>query len=1071
MIGTSLFTGVVDFTKGNVSQFIGATGTAVYNTATITLVDPAISAGLTAGMPVTTKPYGIIPDGTTILSVSGSTIELANPVGYTGDAGFYFGLTAGSYYLSNAKLIDINQLVTVDDIPDYEIGLSGGLGIKPFAVYAQALQTSNRVLKAIYLKYIVTKVLSRNLTSSTFNAIISWGGSGTELGSGTKLNPGIRVLPLVELSSAGLLPPIIDFRAYEYSRLPEGQPFNADIIDTLGGLGIKDVYSQYEQIVGGTTGIPYATSFNFVDGPEDQVEYIDAYIDPTSPPGVGNVIVSVKTPGFQASTITYTPTRLVGEKVGNTSVQLIRTLSGESDKLVPSLVRISYTFENVTAINGVDYIGTPGFASFLATSGSSFSVPFEIINLSGIQPDRVFNINYTVNSSSTGKAIFKSSVSGATGATASSVITIYDQDNVSSSGFNFSRASDTVYEPKLGNAGSTGDATNFYKIPAVFSKTQTGTLDPLQGQVRINLLELQSTAVRGSDYEIYYNGTVNGATSWLVNYSSYGTDYGAPIYIVPLRNPSSYDTASLVRFDLTGATASGQAGVTFPASVTTPNTYTFNIKNADITTVSTFTFTQSSFDGIPEGQTGDVVLQRSVTTFGGYSQNDSNVNYWQPTNTTVDLQIKNTSTADLGVDYQNLIDFYTQQTGGSPVQTINFITTNPATITFPASGNNPLANPVFTERRWMRIRTINNGVPEPPGTDRTIYLGLTGATGTIGGVQKAQLGTPKDTNIYITDPSQWASSVFSVTVDNASPAEPRQGDPQRFVTFTISRNLSAGSVPGLIDVLYRIEAITAGEGTDYQVVGPAEGNVAFTAGGNNTFAIQAEILPQGSPAPQEPNKSFKITLISATYTNPSTTGLATISTSQKTATVTIQDTFDELDYNRGVLLIHGGFAQYPQVPDLTAVNAVYTLPTGGAPNYPSTYTTTDLSEVMYKMQTIGPPYFPVITTVTLPKNKTIPDLKVLGTQTLPWPATAFPSPEKYYFAIPTNEEDPSRSPLYYPENLAAQSPTYVKNASSLPTRAINASGQGKQFTLGGKGYKLYITGDNASLNAQTYTFG
>lgn len=237
MIGTSLFNGVVDFTRGNVSNFIGATGASVNGSASITLTDANISPGLSVGMPVSTNPYGIVPDGTTVLSISGANIGLSNPVSATGNSVFYFGLTAGSYYLSNAKLIDINQLVTVNDIPDYEIGLSGGLGIKPFAVYAQALQTNNRVLKAIYLKYIVTKVLSRDATSSTFSAIISWGSSGTESESGTKFNTAIRVLPLVELSPAGLLPPIIDYRSYDYSRLPEGQPFNAEIINAIGGTG------------------------------------------------------------------------------------------------------------------------------------------------------------------------------------------------------------------------------------------------------------------------------------------------------------------------------------------------------------------------------------------------------------------------------------------------------------------------------------------------------------------------------------------------------------------------------------------------------------------------------------------------------------------------------------------------------------------------------------------------------------------------------------------------------------------------------------------------------------------
>jgi hypothetical protein len=825
------------------------------------------------------------------------------------------------------------------------------------------------------------------------------------------------------------------------------------------------ILSQGVDVVGGTAAVQNLYSINFVDGSEDQTNYIQATTDSS-----GNVTVSVKTPGIQSSTITYTPTKSVGEKIGTSSVTLIRTLSGESDKLVPSLVKINYTFEDVTAVNGLDYTGIPGSISFLSTSGSSFSIPFQITNLSGIQPDRVFNINYTVDSSSTGNAIFSNFVSGATGTTAFSAITIFDEDQVSVSGFNFSPSTDTKYEPKLGIPGSTGDSTNFYKIPVVFSKTQSGTLDPLQGQVQVNLLESQSTAVRGSDYAIYYNGSANGATSWLINYSSYGTNYDVPIYIVPLRNPTSYDTASLVKFQLTGATASGQVGVTFPASVTTSNTYTFNIKNADITTVSTFTFTSTSFGGIPEGQTGDVVLQRSVTTFGGYSTTDPNVNYWQPTTTTVDLQIKNTSTADLGVDYQNPIDFYSQQTGGSPVQTINFSTPNPATITFPASSN-PLPNPVFSEKRWMRIRTINNEVPEPPNTDRTIYLGLTGATGTIGGVQKALLGIPKDTNIFINDPSQWASSVFSVTVDNASPTEPKQGDPQKFITFTISRNLSAGSVPDSINVYYKIEPITAVVGTDYQVVGLAEGTITFTASGNSTFTIQAQILPQVSPAPQESNRTFKITLISATYTNPSTTGLATISPSESTVTVTILDTFDEIDYNRTVLLIHGGLAQFPLTANLTSANAVYTIPTGPAPNYPNTYTTTDLSELMYKMQTIGPPFFPVINTVTLPKNQSIPQLATAGTQTLPWLATPYSLSERYYFAIPTNEEDLAVSPLYYPQNLALMTPTYLKNSAGQPTRAVNANNQGKPFILGGKGYKLYITGDNSSSVAQAYTFG
>jgi hypothetical protein len=50
-------------------------------------------------------------------------------------------------------------------------------------------------------------------------------------------------------------------------------------------------------------------------------------------------------------------------------------------------------------------------------------------------------------------------------------------------------------------------------------------------------------------------------------------------------------------------------------------------------------------------------------------------------------------------------------------------------------------------------------------------------------------------------------------------------------------------------------------------------------------------------------------------------------------------------------------------------------------------------------------------------------------------------------------------------------PTYLLNSAGQPTRAINTNGQGKAFTLGGKGYKLYKTGDTQSSAAKTYKFG
>jgi hypothetical protein len=1002
---------------------------------------------------------------------------MSNDSGYTGSGSFLVGLTSGNYVLKNAKLIDPNLIYTVSDIPDYEIGASAGLDVSPFAIYAPIITPDENPTVGFYEKYIITKVLIRNTATKTFTAIVTYAGGTADSNSPNRINSTYTAVPIVQLSPNGLLPPIIDYRAFDYLKLPFGQPFNSEILSVIdsGGLGIKDVYSQGVQVVGGTTGIPYANSINFIDGPDDQQEYIDAYIDPESPPGVGNVIVSVKTPGLQTSTITYDPSKEVGEKAGSSSVALTRTLSAEADKLVPSLVKIDYTFQDVTAINGTNYVGSAGSISYTPATGTTFPIPFQVKFITGIQEDLYFNINYTISESSTGRALFSNADTGATGYTATSVITIFDQDKVSVSGFKFNSSGVTVYEPKLGNNGSTGGSSNFYKVPVMFTKEQNGTLDPTAGPLNLNLDENSTTAVRGQDFDIYRNGTVSGATSWVMQYNAYGEDPTNPVYVVPLRNTTTYDSQSIVKFNVTGATASGQVGITFPASIKSPSDYTFTIRNADISTVSSFAFTQNSYSAIPEGQTGAIVVRRSVTTYAGYANNDSNVNYWGPSsNVSVGVQILGTSTAVIGTDYNNQIEVYDQQSGGSPVQTINYSTTNPGTINFTASGNTPLANPVFTEDRWLRIRTINNATPEPVGTDRTIYFGATGATGLISTLSRTQLGAITNTNVSISDPSQWGVSSFALSVDKPSVSEPKQGDADSFVKFTVTRSDQSGRVSiGSVTVHYKIESITATEGTDYQVVGSSEGNFIFAAN-DSTKEIQVKILPQQSPAPDESDVSFRMTLTSATYQTPDQTGLASITTASKT--VTILDTFDELDYNRTVLLIHGGATQFPLSTDLTAPNATYTIPSGGAPNYPTSYTTSSLSEAMSAMKTIGPPYFPAINEVTLPKGKTIPQLAAAATTTISWlPTTVIPGfgtiSDFYYFAIPTNEEDADYTSLYYPQNLTAMNPTYLLNSAGQPTKAINTNGQGKSFTLGGKGYKLYKTGDVISSAAKTYKFG
>jgi hypothetical protein len=236
MLTNNLFSGIVDFTDGSLSSLVGITGSATYGSSVITGVDSTIIPGLTAGLSVKALPEGIIGPSTTIVSLGSDTIELSDPVGYTGSANFYIVLSSGNYLLNNALLVDVNNIYNVGDIPDYQIGASGGLGIYPFAIYTQGRYNDQKNLKAIYEKYIITKVLSRNTVTNRFSAVVTWGFEGNAPSS---VNTGQTVLPITQLSPINLLPPIIDYRAFTYKDLPEGQPFNQEILNVLdfGGSG------------------------------------------------------------------------------------------------------------------------------------------------------------------------------------------------------------------------------------------------------------------------------------------------------------------------------------------------------------------------------------------------------------------------------------------------------------------------------------------------------------------------------------------------------------------------------------------------------------------------------------------------------------------------------------------------------------------------------------------------------------------------------------------------------------------------------------------------------------------
>ena len=260
MLIDNLFSGIVDFTDGSLSSLVGITGSATYGSSVITGVDSTIIPGLTSGLSVRALPEGILDPSTTIVSLGSNTIELSNPVGYTGSANFYVGLSSGNYFLNNALFVDVNNIYNVGDIPDYQIGASGGLGISPFAIYAQGRYNDQKNLKSIYEKYVITKVLSRNTVTNRFSAIVTW---GFQQSPPSSVNTGQTVLPIVQLSPINLLPPIIDYRAFSYKNLPEGQPFNQEILQVLdfGGSGGGSPLAVYgtggNLLTAGATGIQF----------------------------------------------------------------------------------------------------------------------------------------------------------------------------------------------------------------------------------------------------------------------------------------------------------------------------------------------------------------------------------------------------------------------------------------------------------------------------------------------------------------------------------------------------------------------------------------------------------------------------------------------------------------------------------------------------------------------------------------------------------------------------------------------------------------------------------------------
>jgi hypothetical protein len=1059
MIGYNLYSGAIDFTQGSLSKTLGLSGGSTGGSNIVYVGTVEYLAGLTSGLDIQTGPTNYLPQGTVISSISGDYIELSNPVGFTGDTFYYIGLTGGRYILSNALFIDPIGIANVDDIPNYQIGASAGSGVRPFAVYAQTRKNDQWNIRGTYNKYIVTNVVDRNPSDSTFTAYIEWAGTGTESEYDLSIDTSSNVLPFVELSPNGLLPPIEDYRMASFLNLPEGQPFNTDIINVLdgGGLGIKEVYSQFEQIVGGTTGVPYATSFNFIDGGEDQVNYIEAYVDPAYDKNEGKVIVSVKTPGFQKSTIGIYQNLTYTENQGQRYIAVTRALSGESDKLVPSLVKVNYSFQNGTAINGQDYGGTSGSLSFTPTSPTSLSIPVKLNDNFIIEGSRYFYLNYSIDSiASTGSGIFSYiDNSGVTGATGFSTVNINDNDSPNQYNFKFSIANKTEWEPKSGNAGKTGP---FYALPVKFNLSSPGSVNADSGGVTLNLLNT-GTGVRGSDYAIYYSGTVDtSGTSWALDFTN-GTDPDVPVYVVPLRNPSKYNTNTTVIFNLSGPTAasSAQPSVGFPVSIQSPSTFTFNINEADRTTNSTFTFTSSSYANVGEGLTGQFVIQRNVTPFGGYPQDDPNVNYVEPATSSVQLTFNPSSSAEKVTNFNPVFQVFDVSSGGNSVQPLNFTSTNTATLNF---NDGEYA-------KYVRVSTVAVPLPTPP---KTLSVGISGPSAIIDSYNYGVTGSIIASNFTITDNSTWSVSTFSVSASQTSVQQPTVNDTP--ITLSINRSLNSpnGSIPDPIRISYKIESTGANGailGEHFSVGLPLEDTIDFPSN-LNTYTIPVNIL-KDPLSEYDGQRQFKITIYQPSYDSPSVSNLALIqgyNSSDTQAidseTVYINDTYVPPDYNRIFYQFHGGGGNgFPNTVNMTDPAVLYKLPTGAAPFY---YETSNLSEVMTAMingnsegGTPTPGFFTVIKNFTLGPNVSIPQA---GTS-VQWTYSATTQPNYYYLAVPQN---PAPNSQYYSQDLTGQT-LYLRNSFG-PTR----SAQKKNFVYNGKDYVLYRMSGDANTVSTVFSF-
>ena len=149
----------------------------------------------------------------TITNISGTTVTV-NGNANTNDSGKIFtsDTPEGVYYFASASFTDPNSNITVNSITgsndsDYNPSLSNKYAILGRAKKGSTLQDG------VFLPYIITEVIYRDVGNFKISGFIEWGDQGTESDSGFTLDTtSNRVVPIVETTPTGSKVPMFDIQ-------------------------------------------------------------------------------------------------------------------------------------------------------------------------------------------------------------------------------------------------------------------------------------------------------------------------------------------------------------------------------------------------------------------------------------------------------------------------------------------------------------------------------------------------------------------------------------------------------------------------------------------------------------------------------------------------------------------------------------------------------------------------------------------------------------------------------------------------------------------------------------------